>query len=619
MGQQHSRLSFSVGTQLLFHILALIVVIIGALSISAIAIIGRDRRDDSAQDRLTEASLAGTEFTNTVRHAMDVLRDSLRDPRRTTQILEGHSGAVHLATGTFDVRLGQLRTQRQVSDQALLQELGLDGHSLQIPNDWLKAVVPELLHNGYAFLNLSRPDGVPLIGIFLTNPAPGKPAGSFPVAYAITPIRKFGPELSRLNLTIATRSGWVLFDTDPVRLFSRAHIGTDPLFQAAIAGGNSGTRDYEAEHIRYLGGFAAPGFGLVVMTRAEWQEAMLPAYQLTEKIILLGIMAGSLSVLLALYFSKTITAPIGRLYGATAQVGRGDFDLDLHQDVDRRDELGELARSFKAMAARIRELFGERAKKVVLEGELDIASTVQQNLIPPPVFRNERIQIHSHYQSASQCGGDWWGFFEVGDRLIFGIADTTGHGLPSALMTASARSCFSMFEKLAEEDPAFNFSAARMLAYANRVVFDANHGQVNMTFFLGVIDFNQMMLTFANAGHNPPWILRESPRGQEIISLVSAGPRLGENRDTAEYEEKSLALRPDDLLFLYTDGVLEGRDRAGVSYGKKRMRALLQAESLQSTDRVVDNLVADFFRHVDGMELEDDITIAAARILRGTA
>jgi sigma-B regulation protein RsbU (phosphoserine phosphatase) len=157
-----------------------------------------------------------------------------------------------------------------------------------------------------------------------------------------------------------------------------------------------------------------------------------------EKFILLGLMAIGAAVVFALFFSKTLTAPINRLYQATKEVAKGNFNVDLKSNAS--DEIGALTGSFAVMSRKISELIQESMEKVQLENELAIASTVQQTLMPPSDYRNERVYIKSHYQSASTCGGDWWGFFGVGNKMCIMIADATGHGFPSALITASARS-----------------------------------------------------------------------------------------------------------------------------------------------------------------------------------
>ena len=115
------------------------------------------------------------------------------------------------------------------------------------------------------------------------------------------------------------------------------------------------------------------------------------------------------------------------------------------------------------MSQKISELFEESVEKVLLEGELDIASTVQQTLIPPIFYEGDGLEVHSYYQAASRCGGDWWGIFRVRNRVCIAIGDATGHGLPSALITAGARSCLSMLHRMAERNPAFSYSPNEML------------------------------------------------------------------------------------------------------------------------------------------------------------
>src|SRR5690606_14624329 len=97
------------------------------------------------------------------------------------------------------------------------------------------------------------------------------------------------------------------------------------------------------------------------------------------------------------------------------------------------------------------------------------------------------------------------GIFPREDKLCVMIADATGHGVPSALITASARSCFSVLAKLAQEKAFFRLDPGEMMSYTNRVVFDAAMTKIMMTFFIGVIDLETKTIRYANAGHNPPW------------------------------------------------------------------------------------------------------------------
>jgi sigma-B regulation protein RsbU (phosphoserine phosphatase) len=407
-----------------------------------------------------------------------------------------------------------------------------------------------------------------------------------------------------------------LYDTDPAILFSKANVSENPLFLSAIESQlSNGAREYEFNGSRYLGSYVFPGLNLAVLTSTEWQKAMKATYMLIEKFILLGSMAVGAAIVFAIFFSKTLTAPIGQLYEATKEVSKGNFLFELEEK--GKDEISALSRSFNAMSKRIDELVQESMQKVHLENELAIASTVQQTLIPPEEFLTSSIRINSHYQSASECGGDWWGFFGVGQKIAITIADATGHGLPSALMTASARSCFSVMHKLAQEDPEFSFSPSAMLSFANRVIYDASQGKIMMTFFMGVIDFETNTLTYSSAAHNPPWLFKKEEERFIQKSLTAVGHRLGESRESIPFEEKTVSISPGDILFLYTDGLTEGKDQNGEMYGKKRVRRALESGLAEGPKVMISNLMEDFLRYNDGKSLDDDVTVAAAQILPG--
>jgi len=428
------------------------------------------------------------------------------------------------------------------------------------------------------------------------------------------PIRDFSKEFRGSRITISNSDGYVLFDSDNAVQFSAANVARDPIFQRAVSNPvASGAGEFRMEKERVLASYTRPGLDLVVISRIAWDRAMASTYTLAEKFILLGITCITAAIIFALIFARSLTAPLLELYRATKEVAAGKFDLDLK--TRGRDEIGALGASFNVMSRKISELIEESVKKVQLENELAVASTVQQTLIPPQKYADDRIEISSRYQSASQCGGDWWGFFKEGNRLCLMVADATGHGIPSALITASARSCFSVMHKLAQEDPDFSFSPGAMLAYANRVVHEAASGQIMMTFFSCVLDFEKMTLTYANAGHNPPWLFSKNDAGFKLSSLTADGPRVGESRDTGPYTEKTVKFARGDLLFLYTDGLVEGKNVRDEQFGKKRARSLVTGALDAGPDGVIETVMKDFMEHNTGKSLDDDVTLAVARIL----
>jgi serine phosphatase RsbU (regulator of sigma subunit) len=625
MGQQQFKVSFSVGTRLLISIVLLLLIVILFLNISTIFLFKEDKLAYTYQAQSNTALLTGREFVVTAKHAIDTLRISLAtvDPlapitpnqlNTLQSVIDNQSEVLSNSLVWVNISDGTSVLHSRASKGKEVKELALNLDDYRISPKWMTQVLPELLKNAYSFVNLSQLGGIPIVGVLFADLKLQNPTKGLPVSIGLVSLKGFGSEISHLKLTVATQAGWVIYDTDPTTLFSKANISDNPLFQTAISSQlMNGVREYDFNQIHYLGSYVTPGLNFVVLTSTEWQRAMRATYMLIEKFILLGSMAVGAAIVFAILFSKTLTAPLGRLYEATKEVAKGNFLIQLEEK--GKDEIGALSKSFNTMSQKIGELIQESVKKVHLENELAIASTVQQTLIPPEDFRNRLIHIHSHYQSASECGGDWWGFFGVGNRIAFMIADATGHGLPSALMTASARSCFSVMHKLAQEDSEFSFSPSAMLSFANRVIFDASLGKIMMTFFIGVIDFDTKTLTYSSAAHNPPWLFKKQNGKYVLNSLTAVGQRLGEVRESPIFEEKSISVDPSDILFMYTDGLTEGKDRKGDMYGKKRVRKILESSLSGGPNLVIQALMNDFLKHNDGKPLDDDVTVAAMMVL----
>ena len=624
MEQDHFKVSFPLGAKLLISIVSLLLLVILFLTFSTFIVLKEDKTAYTYQSQSLEATMAGKEIAGLAHRAIDSLRLSLAtvDPRkpitpdersRLQNVIDAQSDILSVVIDQIDIEKLTAKTIARASKQEMLKTLEVKEEDLDAAPEWIKIAFPDLKKNAFTFINPSKVGSLPILGVAFADLNLINNSGGLPVAFGFVQLQGFAKEIKRSHLTIATREGWTLFDTDPSLMFSRTNISDDPLFLKALESQTiAGAQEYDRNGERYLGSYIRPGIGLVVVDRIESRKAMSATYSLAEKFFLLGIMAISAAVIFAMFFAKTLTSPLMGLYQATKAVAKGNFDLRV--DVKGRDEIGALGGSFNVMASRIRDLIKESMAKVELEGEIKIASTVQQTLIPPPMFSTDRILIQSHYQSATQCGGDWWGFFGVNDKMVLMIADATGHGIASALITSSARSCCSMLHKLAQEDPDFSYSPAAMLSYANRVVHDAASGQLMMTFFVCVIDFSAKTLTYSNAAHNPPWLYSYAGGKYSQKSLISTGQRLGETRDVPTYEEKTVPIDVNDILFLYTDGLPEGKNVAGEQFGKKHVRTVVEENLSEGPEHIISQLIVAYTAHNGDKALDDDITLAVAKI-----
>lgn len=615
---------FPLRYKLLISIVVLILVVVGFLSVSSALLLKEDKRTYTYVTQETQAELAAKEMLNRGTRALDSARQALASlnafspgsgASATLQtILENQPSLAGLDLMVMDLQNARLEPGLGARNKDTLASAGYTQEAFQLDQESLYMLLSELKGKSFTWLNLSRVGQPPMTGIAFVDLKAATIQKRAPMAVAYIPLHNFSKALKGARVTVASEAGWILFDSDAEALFQKKRSESDPLFQFALDQKvGAGAKEFQMDGKLYLGSFVKSGMGLVTLARSDVRKAMGPFYSLLEKFVILGLMAIGIAILFAIFFAKTLTDPMKKLMSATQQISAGNFDLNLK--TASRDEIGSLSESFNLMSQKINTLIKDQVEKTRIQGELAIASTVQKNLFPPPRFQNDYMVLRSFYQSASECGGDWWGLLTTKTKIGVFIADATGHGIPSALVTASARSCFSVIQKLAQDNPEFPLTPSHLLSYANRAIYEASSGSIMMTFFAAVFDTTTRELTYASAGHNPPWLFQKEEGGYTLKSLTSKGSRLGESRDLNRFEEKKIKVGPEDILFLYTDGITEGKNRAGTMYGKKQVRKIVEGALGSGPDGMLTALVKDFARHNENKPLDDDITLTAAKFI----
>ncbi len=592
---------------------------VAVLNLAGISLFREDKLAYTYQAQATEAVLLANEVSPLIENSLEVLKQVLKqvDPRahltlqevssRLKSIKERQRTVEFLATG-FLLQDGTLQLLGNAGSSNLNEFLPDPASS--------KLLLPGLKKEGFAFFNASKVESGARIGILLSDLKYQDPKGRLYVSIAWISVETLGRNIHSSRFALVSPLGWPLYSSDVETLYQNKTFLEHPLFQAATNRSvANGSQEYDLDGEKRLGSYFKMNSGLIGIVSTPWVKAMRPTYALTEKFVLFAGMAIGLAIIFSILFARKITGPVNDLYEATREVAKGHFDLQLK--IQSTDEIGALSSSFGTMSRKIVELIEQSKESVRIENELAIASTVQRTLIPTREFKNDKITIASHYESASECGGDWWGFFALKNHVALFIADATGHGLPSALLTASARSCVSVIEKIAEENPDALLAPADMLSYANRVIYDAAQGNIMMTFFVGLIDFESSQIHYASAGHNPPWLFKKGANGYEPSSLIAQGQRLGESRDYVGFEQKSLSFDEGDLLVLYTDGIIEGTNAEGTMFGKKHFRKLIQKTADLSPETVIDGLMTEFKKHNGTKPFDDDVTLAISRLHGG--
>jgi serine phosphatase RsbU (regulator of sigma subunit) len=225
-----------------------------------------------------------------------------------------------------------------------------------------------------------------------------------------------------------------------------------------------------------------------------------------------------------------------------------------------------------------------------------------------------QIEFASYFRSASETGGDWFAYSMQpnGKTLSVIIADVTGHGLPAALLTEAAHSCFTTINTFKD-----SLGPSEVLRMLNQVLIPQMDHQYGMTAFVSNVELETLHMTFANAGHNMPLVYRGHNgvgTRETFKPLLARGPRLGDSPGD-RFEEKEIQLNAHALLFWYTDGLLDCVNPEGECFGKRRVLAVLRENREKSSPMIRDSLISEMMRFTGGMIPPDDVTFIIGKVL----
>jgi serine phosphatase RsbU (regulator of sigma subunit) len=322
-----------------------------------------------------------------------------------------------------------------------------------------------------------------------------------------------------------------------------------------------------------------------------------------------GALFALIGTVLAIFQGLSISRPIRQLAWKADQIARGD--LDARVEVTSGDEIGLLGTNFNYMADQIVVLLQQTAEKAKMEQELEVAKAIQETLVPSdaPVHKHT-ITFAGFYEPAAQTGGDWWTWSELsGGKILIVIGDVTGHGIPSAMITAAAKAACDVARYVHNDD----VTVTRLLEIMNQAIFESAQRRFVMTCFASIIDTKARTITYANAGHNFPYLFRPGEGKGEFGSLMIRGNRLGDDK-TSKYESKTTELAIGDVLVWYTDGIVECENDKGEEYGEKRFRASVRKAAALDAGEMRDAIIADAAEYFGETARKDDITMVIGRM-----
>lgn len=318
-------------------------------------------------------------------------------------------------------------------------------------------------------------------------------------------------------------------------------------------------------------------------------------YLLTGIIILFGVV---MSLLVSLYFSR----PIKRLQEGTRAIRSGDFDHRVW--IRRNDELGDLGHAFNQMSEGLKE-------RNVMRRSLELAMEVQRSLLPMRDPNLAGLDIAGRSLYCDETGGDYYDYIQSARQspgtigLVLG--DVSGHGIPSALLMATARAFIRQRSN-------WRGSLADIVKDVNRLLaHDVEDSSSFMTLFYLMIDRPNQTLNWVRAGHDPAILY--DPVEDRFEELMGDGIPLGIDADWPYTVNERRELREGQIIVLGTDGTWEAHNAEGEMFGKQPLLDVIRERRQRSARDILDAAVEALNRFRGNHELEDDVTLVVAKVV----
>lgn len=285
--------------------------------------------------------------------------------------------------------------------------------------------------------------------------------------------------------------------------------------------------------------------------------------------------------------------------------------------VDSADEPSRLAVRAERAEAKLDErtlqlelvldVLRSRDRAAAEQAEWDFATELQTAGLPqkfPPFPDRTEFDLHAGMVTAKEVGGDLYDFFLLDEtRLAFVVADAVGKGLPAAIFITLARTLLKAVAPRLDRP-------GECLSTVNSMLCVGNDSLMFVTAFYGVLDLTTGILDYANAGHNPPYVLRVNhaphvvPRTGDIVLGVIEDHR---------YKTGQITLAACDTLVCFSDGVTEAVNPRGELFGEDRLKTLLTNHSGAHPTAVLGAIIGDVDQFMSVAPMADDVTLLVVR------
>jgi sigma-B regulation protein RsbU (phosphoserine phosphatase) len=257
----------------------------------------------------------------------------------------------------------------------------------------------------------------------------------------------------------------------------------------------------------------------------------------------------------------------------------------------------------------------EATQRERIDREIEVAREVQERFLPQSYPAVAGIELAGGYRAAQGVGGDYYDFIEMkcdaGETTSLGIAigDISGKGISAALLMAGLRASLRSLTRKSNGD------LAAMMSEVNELVYESSASHRYATFFFAQFDTLNRRLSYVNAGHNPPAVVRRNgkPGAPEIIRLEAGGPVIG-LMEKCDYVQSAVVLQPGDIMIAFTDGISEAMNHEEEEWSEERLIDCLACYPDMPAAALVKCLMEAADEFAAGAPQHDDMTLLIMKV-----
>lgn len=357
------------------------------------------------------------------------------------------------------------------------------------------------------------------------------------------------------------------------------------------------------EAVIYFNSMAINGWTFLIV----WPARIYMESQRSMTLLFIWLCIGGyiIMLLIVLAISFRISKPLKKLAAAADKLAHGDFDAAIPRMLGH-DEMAQFASAFSNMRTSLKAHIEKQKNLDQIDRDLEFARRIQLGILPKDE-KEENTEGESHelapfLKPAKEVGGDFYDFFKIDDdHICIAVGDVSGKGVPASLFMMVSRivlrTSIKNTKSVVETFNSTNYSLAKR-----------NKLNMFVTVWMGIVDLRTGQIEYVSAGHNPPAVCHSD--GSTEFMQSKSGLVMAAMEET-RYKLQTYALKPGDMLFLYTDGVTEATNKNNELFGDPRLLETLSncgGKNPQETCKYIKEQIDAF---VGDAPQFDDITMLA--------